>query len=388
MDVRGSGLNEMKKKRIFWIAGENSGDLHASIVLKELNLRKLDVECFGIGGAMMQSEGFKAIFPFERFAVMGFVEVIKHLLFFLKVEKKIKNIFETNPPDLIILVDYPGLNMRIAKIASELNIPVLYFICPQFWAWKHKRIFQLKKYTDHIAFILPFEQKYFEKYNIKATYVGHPIAEEINVTQSMQEFADDYNLDRRKRWIGFFPGSRNVELKNMLPEFLKTIKKFNPEYFEFLISKASSVSGKLFEKLITESGIKNTTVIEHSNYAMMKYCDILVITSGTATIETAYLGTPFIIVYKTSKSSYEIGKRFIKIKRIGLPNIILDKDIIPELIQDEVDGNTIYNKILEILDSTKEYEKITSELKNLHKILGSKSTSKEVANIIWDCLYE
>lgn len=375
-------------QKIFWIAGENSGDLHTSKVISQLNKNNKDITHFGIGGKNMQNAGFTPIFPFERFSIMGFSEVIKHLFFFLKVELKIKKIFKTNPPNLVVLTDYPGLNMRIAKMAHKFRIKVLYFICPQFWAWKHKRIFQLKKYTDFVAFILPFEKKYFKKENVKSLYVGHPISEEIEIRMIKKDFAKEYNLNLNKKWLGFLPGSRNTEIKKMLPEYIKSISFFDAEKYEFLVSQAATVSDKLFRKTIENSKNQNIKIIRNHNYEMMKYCDFLVVTSGTATLETAYLGTPFLIVYKTSKISFELGKRFIKIKRIGLPNIILDKDIIPELIQDEANGKLISNKTLEIINSKEKYDKISDELKELHEILGSKSASNEVSKIIENLLNE
>ncbi len=375
-------------RKIFWIAGENSGDLHTSKVISQLNRNNKNITHFGIGGENMQKAGLIPIFPFERFSVMGFSEVIKHLFFFLKVEIKIKKIFKTNPPDLVVLTDYPGLNMRIAKMAHKFKIKVLYFICPQFWAWKHKRIFQLKKYTDYVAFILPFEEKYFKKENVKSSFVGHPISEEIEIRLIRKDFAKEYNLNLNKKWLGFLPGSRDTEIKKMLPEYIKSISFFDVEKYEFLISKAVTVSDKLFRQTIENSENQNIKIIKNHNYEMMKYCDFLVVTSGTATLETAYLGTPFLIVYKTSKISYELGKRFIKIKRIGLPNIVLDKDIIPELIQDKANGKSIYNKTLEIINSKEKYDKISEELKELHEILGIKSASKEVAKIIENLLNE
>ena len=168
-------------KKIFWLAGENSGDIHSAKILQKLNSCHNDIYNFGIGGNNMKKQNFHPIFPFDKFAVMGFVEVLKHIFFFAKVYRKIKSIFKNNKPDLVILVDYPGFNMKIAKLANSFKIPVLYFISPQFWAWKQKRIFQLKKFTDEIAYILPFEGEFFQKENIKATYVGHPIAEEIEI---------------------------------------------------------------------------------------------------------------------------------------------------------------------------------------------------------------
>ncbi|NQT65365.1 MAG: lipid-A-disaccharide synthase, partial [FCB group bacterium] len=374
-------------KRIFWIAGENSGDLHASIVLKELNKRYSNIENFGIGGEKMKSHEFQAIFPFERFAVMGFIEIIQHLAFFVSVEKQIKKTFENNPPDLVVLVDYPGLNMRIAKLAKRFNIPVLYYIVPQFWAWKYKRIFKLQEYTDHIAYILPFEGRHFSKHNINASYVGHPISEEISIKLSKEEFADKNDLDLNKKWLGFLPGSRNAEIKNMLPQFIDSIEMFDPDKYEFLISQATSVSTKLFQKILNRTS-KNIKIVRDMNYEMMKHCDFLTVTSGTATIETAFLGTPFIIVYKTSNISYQIGKRFVKIDKIGLPNIVIEKDIIPELIQREVNGKNIHTTISEILSNEEKYKQISEELKALHDILGSKTPSTEVAEIIGNLINE
>jgi lipid-A-disaccharide synthase len=375
-------------KKIFWIAGEKSGDLHSSIVLEELQLQNNEYQHFGIGGPLMQKYGLKPIFPFDRFAVMGFIEVVKHLFFFINVEKIITELFRKNPPDLVILVDYPGLNMRIAKQASKLGIPVLYFISPQFWAWKFKRIFKLKTLTDHLAYILPFEKKYLDKYKVKSTYVGHPIAQEIEIKFNKKEFAEKLKLDSSKQWIGFLPGSRDNELNKLLPEYLAAIKKLDTGEYEFLISRATSVSESLFNDLLEKSGITNYKVIIGNNYEMMKYSDFLVVTSGTATLETAFIGTPFIIAYKTSKTSYELGKRFIKIERIGLPNIVLDKDIVPELIQDKVNGNNISENILEILSSETRYNKIKQQLKELHDILGSKKTSVEMVKLIEEMLHE
>ncbi|MCF7792749.1 MAG: lipid-A-disaccharide synthase [Candidatus Cloacimonetes bacterium] len=374
-------------KKIFWIAGEKSGDLHASIVLQKLKDLKPDWVNFGIGGPHMQEFGFKPLFPFERFSVMGFSEILKHILFFWKVEKKIKNIFRQNSPDLIILVDYPGLNMRIAKMAESFQIPVLYFISPQFWAWKYKRIFKLKKFTDQIAYILPFEKKYFAKHEVNSVYVGHPIAEEIEINLNKIDFAKKYKLNSNKKWLGFLPGSRDNEIKKMLPEYLKAMTEFNPETHEFLLSRASSVNDDVFKSFLKEAKTQ-PKIIESDRYEMIKHSDFMVVTSGTATIETAFLGTPFLIAYRTSKLSYELGKRFIKIDRIGLPNIVLDKDLIPELIQNEVNGVNIAANIKRFLESEIEYEEMKNELKEIHDLLQKKTASTEVAKIVTELIDE
>ncbi|MBN2460745.1 MAG: lipid-A-disaccharide synthase [Candidatus Cloacimonetes bacterium] len=372
---------------IFWLAGENSGDLHAAQVMKELNTLGNDLQHSGIGGKRMQSAGLKPLFPFTRFSIMGFIEVLKHLLFFFQVEKKIKGLFINNPPDLVVLVDYPGLNLRIARLAKKRNIPVLYYICPQFWAWKMNRIKKLKKYTDHIAYILPFEKHFMEINAIPSTYVGHPIAEEISITMDRNSFANKYDLDPARIWLGFLPGSRDTEIIRILPEFLKAILHLDPTQNEFLISLAPTVNEALFHKIMGSFPRINLKVIRDDAYHLMHHCRLLVVTSGTATLETAYIGTPFIIVYRGGRLSYEIGKRLVKINMIGLPNLIMGKKILPELVQYDASGNKIYSLMMELMVDNERYDQIKKELKQLHAILDSRSASRETAEIIRNMLY-
>ncbi len=368
-------------KRIFWIAGEKSGDLHAAEVMRAINEHQ-EVIHLGIGGEKMQAAGLQTEFDFLKFNVMGFVEVLKHLKFFSDVERQIKKMLTDQPPDLLILVDYPGLNMRIAEFAKKRGIKVLYYICPQFWAWKKKRIFKLKDFTDHICYILPFEGKYFEKYNIPATYVGHPIAEEIVCKLSKEEFIEKHKLDSKRKMIGFFPGSRNNEIQRILPEYVKAINQLPNDEFQFLISKSNSIDENLFKEILRKVTCE-IKIIEGDNYEMMHYCDLLSVTSGTATLETAYAETPFVIVYKTAPISYFIGKNVIKISRIGLPNIILDEDLLPELIQKNAEGEIIAQKLLEIWENKKLFDSIKAKLKKIHRILGKKSASATCAEIVF-----
>lgn len=369
-------------KKIFWLAGENSGDLHAANILTELNKRKIKYQHFGVGGSRMESKGFSSLFEFEKFSVMGFLEVIKHLFFFLSVEKKIKEILTKQKPSLLILIDYPGLNLRIARIATELKIPVLYYICPQFWAWKSKRIFKLREFTSHVACILPFEKPLLDQISVNATYTGHPIAEEISISINREEFAVKHHLNLQKKWISFFPGSRDIEIKKLLPIFLETIKMFENQEYLFLISKTKTIDSVLFDNIVQQSKVKNLKIIESDNYEMMKYSDFLVITSGTATLEAAFLETPLIIVYKTSKISYYIGKKLVKLKLIGLPNIILNKLVVPELIQEEANPKRIYSEITSYFQSPEKMITMKNELSKIHNLLGKKSSSKVVSDLI------
>jgi lipid-A-disaccharide synthase len=373
-------------KTIFWLAGESSGDLHASLVMQKLNEEIPYVRHIGIGGNRMKGEGLLQLFPFERFAVMGFVEVIRHLGFFLKVELAIKRVLIKEKPDLVILVDYPGLNLRIAKLASYLNLPVLYFIVPQFWAWKHKRVFKLKEFTSQIACILPFEQEMLSIHNINSTYVGHPIAEEITFEHDRNAFARFFGLDPTKQWLGFFPGSRNNEVEKLLPIYLKTLAKLDAGKYQFLFSKARSVSHHLYTQLIDNYAQVRPFIVDGYNYEMMKYCDALVIKSGTSTLEAAYVGTPAVIVYVANRLSYEIGKRFVHLDKIGLPNIILEKKVLPELLQDDVNPDNIAFHLNNFLTDKELTASIKTELRKIHNLLGDRIASVETVKIIRNML--
>lgn len=371
--------------KIFWLVGENSGDLHASLVMKRLNQDIQSLMHYGIGGARMQKEGLIPIFPkvsFDRFSVMGFTEVLKHLFFFLNVERQIKQIFTTDKPDIAILVDYPGLNLRIAKIADNERIPVLYFICPQFWAWKHKRVYQLRENVKHVACILPFEKELLDIHNVSCTYVGHPIAEEVQYELDRDSFARFFGLNPQKKWIGFFPGSRNSEVGRMLPVFLASLRYWNAAEYEFLFSKARTVSHQNYLDMMEESKDRKAALIDGYTYEMMKYCDFLIVTSGTATLEAAFIGTPMVIVYKTSPISYQIGKRLVRVKRIGLPNIILEQDVLPELVQDEVTPQGIYQRASAIMNNPQHYEEIRLALSKIKALLGERKASIQMLKII------
>ena len=391
-------------KKIFWLVGEKSGDVHSAKVMEKLNLLSPEIQHVGIGGPLMQREGLKAIFPFDKFCIMGFVEIVKHLPFFLKIESYIRKYLIINKPDIVVLVDYPGLNFRIAKIAFQQHLKVFYFICPQFWAWKHYRVLKLKKYCHFVACILPFEKKLLDQYQISSSFVGHPVTEEIKFQMSKKEFAEKFNLDINKKWIGFLPGSRQNEVHRLLPIYRDTIdklKKIKPEY-QFLISKSNSVSGKMFTprypkplRLSQKENPENIhfqnagyTLIDEHTYEMMKYSDFLIVKSGTSTIEASCIGTPFAIVYKASHLSYLLAKKFIEIKHIGLPNIIFEKPIVPELIQNDVTPDKIVDTILFYMENEHKCRQMLSDFEELNKTLGQNSASTSVANLIKNIIME
>ena len=374
-------------KNIFILAGEHSADLHTSEFIKIMKKSEPETKFWGIGGPKMQNLGFESILPFEKFSVIGFAEVVKHLVFFYKVIKKIKNELRKRKPDLAILVDYPGLNIKIAKIAKQLKIPVLYYISPQIWAWKKNRIHKIKQYTDKIAVIFPFEKKIYEKIGADVEFVGHPVSEEVKFQFTKKEFAQKYQLDEKKKWLAFLPGSRNIEIKRILPEMVETIKKLQKQNnFEFLLSRADTVSKEYFSKMI--GPIKSDIHIVEKIYDLIKHSNLVICKSGTSALETGFIGTPMIVVYKTSFLSYLIAKFLIKIEMISMPNIISGKKIVPELIQKNANQNQITQKINLILDDERIYQKMKKELSFLRNKLGVKKASKNLARIAISMSYE
>ncbi len=371
---------------IFWLVGESSGDLHAELVMKSLNKAIPNLTHIGIGGPKMQKQGLIPIFPFQRFAVMGFVEVLSHIWFFMGVQNRIRKLFAKSKPDLAILVDYPGLNLRIAKMADEYRVAVLYFICPQFWAWKHERVYKLKESTNHVACILPFEKEMLDIHNITCSYVGHPIAEEVSFELDRDAFAKFYKLDPAKRWIGFFPGSRNTEIQTMMPIFLKAAEKWDRSKYEILFSKSRGVNHNVYMDSLGNTDRKSIKLIDGYSYEMMKYCDALVCTSGTVTLEAAFIGTPMVICYKASAISYSIGKRFVRIRRIGLPNIILNQNLCPELVQDDLSPEAVFNNVEQILNDAVYNSYIRTELQKLIALLSDKKPSEEIPPIVKELL--
>ena len=376
-------------KNIFMLVGERSADVHAAEVIKQLKKKEPFLHIWGIGGPLMQEQGFESIFPFSKFSIIGFVEVIGHIGFIMKVFRKLKTELKDKKPDLALLVDYPGMNIRIAKICHTFGIPVLYYISPQVWAWKKKRIHKIAEYSDKIAVIFPFEKKLYEEIGADVEYVGHPISEEISITQTREEFADKYSLNPDKEWIGFIPGSRNVEIKRILPEIVKTITNLKNIYndsYEYLISQADSVTEDLFQKIL--SPVKNDVAIIHDTHPLMKFSKIVVCKSGTSTLETGYLGTPMVVIYKTSSLSYLIARAFIKIKMIALANIVIGKKVVPELIQHDSSAENITKAIRLFLEDVKYYENTKSELRIIKDKLGKFNTSEKVALIALSMIHE
>ncbi|HHU47213.1 MAG TPA: lipid-A-disaccharide synthase [Bacteroidales bacterium] len=363
--------------KYYIIAGEPSGDLHASFLMKEIknNDKDADFRCWG--GDLMEQNGGEIVKHYKELAFMGFVEVLLNLKTILNNLVICKTDILLYQPDVVILVDYPGFNLKIAKFAKENNFKVVYYISPQIWAWKKSRVNLIKKYVDKMLTILPFEKEFYAKYNYEVDYVGHPLLDEIEHTNGEEHnFREQYSLSE-KPIIALLPGSRKQEIKKMLPLMLQVVDYFTD--YQFIISGVTWQEISLYKNILKEKNIP----ILFDNDLLLRHASAALVTSGTATLETALYNVPQVVCYKGNIISYYIARWLIKdIQHISLVNIIADKEIVRELIQKELNLKNLQKELKKITDDSEKIEQIQKDYLFLRKKLGGKGTSKRAADII------
>ncbi len=362
-----------KKMKYYIIAGEASGDLHGSNLIKELIKKDSAVNFRGWGGNKMEAAGTYIVKHYKDLAFMGFAEVIKNLPTIFSNLTFCKKDILAYKPDVLILIDYPGFNLRIAKWAKQQKIKVVYYISPQIWAWKESRVQSIKRDVDKMLVILPFEKNFYKKFDVEVTYVGHPLAEVIS----------DFNAAnpdiKKEKIVAVLPGSRKQEISIKLPIMLQVAESF-PDY-NFIVAKAPSVENTLYEQYLQP--YKNVSFVSDDTYNLLSKSAAAMVTSGTATLETALFKVPQIICYKGGKISYEIAKRLIKIKYIGLVNLIMNKEVVKELIQDELNVTNLVKELKLLLEDTDKIKSIKNDYDQLSNLLqGSGNASANAAQEI------
>ncbi len=365
--------------KYYIIAGEASGDLHASNLMKEINEldEKADFRCWG--GDLMQKEGAKLVKHYKDLAFMGFIEVLQNIGKIKKNFKLCKADLLEYKPDILILVDYPGFNLRMAKFAQKQNIKTYYYISPKIWAWKKSRAWKIKKYIDKMFVIFPFEQDFYKKYDYKVYYVGNPLVDEIvrkkNLLSEKEAFFNKNKL-QDKPIIALLAGSRKQEVKLILPEMLQMVKLY--PNFQFVIAGAPTFTEENYQPIINGLDVK---VVFNQTYDLLKHSHAAIVTSGTATLETALFDVPQVVVYKMIQLQYDIGKFFIKVKFFSLVNIIMDKEIVKELLQNELASKI--KKELDLIINNNDYKnEMLKNYKLLQEKLGLPGASKRTAEQI------
>ena len=366
--------------KYYIIAGEASGDLHASNLVAEIKKKDKKAEFRGCGGDLMKAQGVDLLKHYRMMAYMGFVEVAVNLRKVLRNIAQCKKDILEYQPDVLVLVDYPGFNLRIADFAHEKGFKVLYYISPQVWAWKRRRVLKIKKTVDKMLVIFPFEEEFYKNYGVDVTYVGNPLLDELAKfgTANRSIFLRRNSLGEKREIIALLPGSRKQEVKRMLPEMLKVIPDF-PEY-QFVIAGLSSIGKDFYKNLM---GNADAFFIEDQTYELLQNSSAAVVTSGTATLEAALFTVPEVVCYKANYLSYLIAKWLIKVKYISLVNLVMDKEVVKELIQNEMNKVNIAKALASVLRNGKRQRQILEDYDELSERLGNAGASEMAAEAVY-----
>lgn len=382
-------------EKIIIIAGEASGDLHAGGLLKELKRINHQIELFGMGGEKMKEEGVELFFHIKDLSFMGFFEVLKNIGFVKSVLKKMTELLDQKKPDLAILVDYPGFNLKFAKRIKKRKIPILYYISPQIWAWGGKRIVKIKKLVDKMLVVFPFEEKIYEDAQVDVKFIGHPLLDIVKSKTKKEEFRQRLGVKKNELLLGLFPGSREQEVIKILPVMLevcenlaqkiKSTRSVISKNIKIGISLAPDIQKDFLEKFLTKTKL-DYILVKDLNYDLMEHSDFLLVKSGTSTLEAAILGTPFVVMYKTGFLSWLLAKNMLKIPYICLANIVAGKKIVKEFIQYDAKPGLIASSVYDFLTDKDKYETTKKNLSEVKNRLGNKGAYKKGAEIVSEIL--
>lgn len=363
--------------KFYLIAGERSGDLHGGNLIKQIKQREPGARFRGFGGDYMLEAGMDEVVHYRELAFMGFAEVLANLRTISKKIDQCKADILGYKPDVIILIDYAGFNMRIAKFAHKHVIKVFWYISPKVWAWNQSRALKLKANVDRMFAILPFEKQFFKRFDWDIDYVGNPVLDAIKSHQAKVDFATSLKLESHKKVVALLPGSRHQELKKIIPVMAGVAAKM-PEA-QFVVATVSNLNKSLYQDL---SKLSNVKFVEDAAYDLLRAADAAVVTSGTATLETALFRVPEVVVYKTSRLSYMIAKLLIKVRFISLVNLIADRLVVKEMIQKDASVESVSNELNKILNDKAYREKMLNDYDEIIRILDTGSASENTARLM------
>ncbi len=372
-----------KNCTVMIVAGEASGDLHGSNLIKAAAQHHPHLSFYGVGGDKMQAAGCRILFPSDELSVMGVVEVVRQLPKILRRFQQLKRVIrETEKPDLLILIDFPDFNLRLAKVAKAAGVPVLYYISPKVWAWRSGRAKIIADRVDRLALIFPFEPQIYESLGVKAEYVGNPLLDEFIENQPQGLLRHNLGIEADVKVIGIFPGSRNSELEYILDTLIETAELLHQQRpdAKFLLPVAPSFSRDFLEQKFVDTALP-VLIVEENIYEVAAACNAVLTVSGTVTLQVALVGTPMAILYKVAPLSYAIGKRLIKIEYAGLTNIVAGRGIVREFIQGDAEPAAMSCEILRLLEDHDYIETMCRDLDEVRQLLGEPGCSERVAAI-------
>lgn len=364
------------------VAGEASGDMYGAMLAREIRELAPDSSFLGMGGAGMRAAGVKTVIDANDMAVVGLVEVVAHFPVILNAFTALKRIIRTEPPDLVVFIDYPDFNLRLAKVAKRAGVKVLYFISPQVWAWRAGRVRKIARLVDHMAVLFPFEVPYYEKEAVPVTFVGHPLLDMVRPEMTRDEAFARFRLDPAKKTVGLFPGSRRSEIKTLFPVILEAAQLLTKDFpgIQFILPLASSLRDEDIRSQIVAAGLE-ITVVAGRTHDVIQVCDAIITVSGTVTMEIALIGIPMAIIYRVSPLTYAVGKHLIKVDHIGICNIVAGERVVKELIQDDAEPGKIAAEITAILTDPVYAAAIRAKLATIEAKLGSGGALGRVARL-------
>ena len=378
------------KRRILLVAGEASGDAHGADLVQTLKQHAPPIEVFGVGGPALRAAGMQTLVDTATIAGMGLVEARDKVGNLLRTYRQLTAILRTQPPDLLILIDFPEFNLRLAKIAKQNGVRVFYYISPQVWAWRKRRVYTIAKRVDQLAVVFPFEQAFYAAHGCSAEFVGHPLVDRVRPTRSREETLRRYQLDPGRQTIALLPGSRSQELRYLLDPLLGTATALGKTY-QFILPVASILDGAEIEKNLSRNlsnllDLAAIRVVQDDTYNILHAADLAIVASGTATLETALLERPMVIVYRVASLTYTLARLFVDVPFIGMPNLIAERLVVPELLQTAVTPDRIAHEARQLLTNPQAYSVAQEGLREVRRRLGGGGAVERTATLILNML--
>ncbi len=372
--------------RILIVAGEASGDLHGSHLVEAMQSIHPDGRFFGVGGKKMRTEGVETFFDIERMGAIGAIEVLGELPFYIKIYRTLAAEIASGKYDAAILIDYPTLNLRLAKLCKRAQVPVFYFISPQIWAWRKGRIKQIRETVNRMFVVLPFEERMYLEAGVDAEFLGHPFADKVHPSMDKEAACAEFQLNPLQKIIGLLPGSRKIEIQSLLDVMLEAAEKIQKELgdCQFVLPIADSIDPEIIKEKLKGNPL-NIRLVTGKTYDVMHCCDFLIIASGSATLEAGILGCPMVIIYKLNPITYFLARILIDTEMIGLVNIVAGEKVVPELIQGQATADNIKREAVALFKNPERMEAVSARLLKIRESLGKPGVMSRVAQSI--CRY-
>jgi len=368
-------------KEIMLVVGEASGDAHGAQLVEALHRRDAALKVFGVAGERLEQTNFEALFSVAHLTGMGLVELAGNLKNLWRAYALLKRALKERRPNLLVLIDFPEFNLRLARLAKSLRIPVLYYVSPQIWAWRRGRVHQIARWVDHMAVIFPFEVPFYERHGVKVSFVGHPLLEMVQVKQSRDAILVKCGLDPRKPAIALLPGSRHAEVSRHLPVMRDAAVRLSQERdIQFFCVRASTINGAEIESALRHPALQ-IPVVEEDRYDAIHAADLVWTASGTATLEIALLGRPMIIIYRLSWLTYHLARLLVSVDHIGMVNLIAGERLVSELIQNDANPVRLIEESRVLLDNREVRSRIIDKMSKLRERLGSPGAAQRVADL-------